>query len=141
MGKYLLNESDPLHKRCIEYMNKLAERNGYTYSLEETHANRELLCAVWDACVNNTDPEHLKSLCTALVEASRVGVLQGIQHAEPADIDEYHRLFNFVAPRLALNDTRFSEPGRVELGLTWSFEADDKAVEKLTPGKQLTLPF
>lgn len=140
----LLKEDDPMHRRTIDYINKVAEAEGFTVSLEETHANQALLCAVHDACRSSEpeDLEALKNLAYELAWASRLSVQQGTFHKEPAteeELEHYHRLFNYAAPRLDIRDTEYRDAEPRELDIEYTVESDDDTVLKLKPGTQLGL--
>lgn len=134
-------------KRCLTYIENIAEVKGIKYDLTETHANRDALTKLWDACLtyeaNNElyTNELLQALCDNLLDASKISVLQGVEHKEPADMSVYQRLFNHNLPMLNMCDVLYSPPVPIQLEIRWSIESDLEEVLKLAPGVQLKLQF
>ncbi len=134
-------------KRSLAYIEARAKELGVEYSLEESHRNRELLCLLWDGCLEFDQPgseftaEVLQDLCDKLLDASKVMSLGGIQHKEPESLEDYERLFNTPMTSLGLCDVPYVPPEGIDLKISWTVSSDDEAVLKNLPGVQLSIPW
>lgn len=135
----------PTQKRCLDYIQQKASSLNIVYSLDPGPLNSGLLADLWDACLQfdegNLSKEDMADICDRLLVASRANVLQGVVHKEPANIDEYIRLFQLREGRLDMSDVRFSSVNPAHIEINWKFTSDDPEVEKLQPGLQFKFPF
>ena len=69
-------------------------------------------------------------------------VQQGVTHVEPnlEDFNAIKQLFGFRGGVLDVHDVKYVELEPRPIDISYSLEADDRAVLKLTPNTQLTFP-
>jgi hypothetical protein len=144
----LLKTDDQMHARVIAFMDEIAKRNKFKYCLEESHANRELLIAVWDMCnmtaanQSKDNLDKLRELAYELVWASRMGEMMKCHFKEPDSetMDDIRRLFNCSPLRLDYQDKRYVEiEPQLISELKYTLETDDDSVLKLQPNVQMGL--
>jgi hypothetical protein len=132
-----------LKERCLNYIAQIAELKGVRYSIHETMQNRHLLVMLWDECnVNGADPERLKEICKALLEASIVGVVQGafyFPEPSPEEMEEYQTLFRHPFEFLAMRDKPVAPIRGRPVTFEISVESDSEEAMRLTPNVQLSL--
>ena len=123
-------------KRCLDFIEAVAVKNGFEYSLVPSHRNRDLLCSLYDLCIEAAagkleDMDTLKKLCIEIAYASMVSEQQGILHPEPESMEDYQILFGYVGSGLDITDTKYHpvEPRPTELKFT--IEADAEYVLNL----------
>lgn len=139
----MLDISQPLHRRSVEYISKLARRDGVTVSLEPTPRNRMTLAALWEVMNGAAEtPEVLasmKQLCDLLYLQSQVPSLQGIPQRYPEEYDQHAALFKIPDPDRMFEDRRYMQPvARPVDGVQITF-ASDCEEPALTPDVQLSL--
>jgi hypothetical protein len=133
-------------RRALDFMRRYAEANAIEYSLDETHANCDLLIALWDAileeeCRDVPDAGRLREICISLVELSKLSFLQGNPQREPgaAEMEDYRRLFNHGNYLLGLKDVHLVKVWPEEFEFKLEITSDDDAVLRLQPGQQQPL--
>lgn len=69
-------------------------------------------------------------------------IQQGVRHTEPnlEDFNKIKQLFGFRGDVLDVHDVRYQPLEVRPIDISYSLEADDKAVLRLTPNTQLTFP-
>jgi len=140
-------ESDPMHKRVIEFMDRVADEHKFRYSLDESLANRDLLIAVWEMCQitaatqSRENLDRLRGLAYELVWASKMGEMMKCYHKEPTpeDMERIQILFQYPLNRLDYEDVVWTNVPRVFVDVEYTIETDNEDVLKLQPNVQLKL--
>lgn len=153
----LLKSKSPTLTRSLAYMQAIADKEGFEIDVyTPTHCNSELLLLVAELGSNvdaqialrndveggDADPQSyalLKDACRELAYASKVGIMQGVIHPEPDDIERYDRLFNTTHGLLNIGDVKYSVVESKQIEIVYTIAADDEEVLKLMPNVQLSL--
>ncbi len=131
-----------VQRRCVDYMQRVADTEGFELSLKPTHANQELMCALWDLTNSSeSSVEKLKAMSYELAQLSKVPMMQGLKFPEPSheELEELERLFNRPIGVLNTCDSKYIPMEAHQIYIEFELESDDTEALKLTPNVQLSL--